>query len=168
MDEGLLREIAAEYLVPFFSGASVERRPSRSTQYHQLVALRDHLSIYFKVNPADRYRLTLHRPQSFITKKASKIIPERNVVSAFVSVLAEMEGVLATDLRQDLLSTFQRRVVARSLYEGRHEKTILAGIDQMARWSNRLYEGRPISAAIGFRLATTVGVASLASLGATT
>jgi hypothetical protein len=163
MDEGLLREIATDYLLPFFSGARIEKNTATSNQYHQLVAFRDHLTMYFKVNPGDRYRLALHRPQSFITR-ASKVIPERDVVEAFVSVLGEMESILTTNLKQDLLSTFQRRVIARAIYNGKRESTILAGIDQMARWSNRLYEGTPISAAIGFKLTNTHGPISLQSL----
>jgi len=75
-----------------------------------------------------------------------------------------MEDVLKTSLKQDLLSTFQRRVVARALYNGRNEGAILAGIDQMARWSNRLYEGSPISAAIGFRQTSDKGVLTLSEL----
>src|SRR6202012_5627732 len=31
------------------------------------------------------------------------------------------------------------------------ERAILASIDQLANWGNRLYEGAPISAAIGLR-----------------
>jgi hypothetical protein len=150
MDEGLLREISSDYLLPFFSGATLEERSYRSTVNHQLVGFKNHLSIYFKVNRQDKYRLVLTRPQSFITR-ASRVIPERHVVEAFVSVVGEMEGVLSTNLKQDLLSTFQRRVVARALYNGLYEDTILSGIDQMARWSNRLYEGSPISASLGFR-----------------
>lgn len=161
MEEGLLREIATDYLLPFFSGAKIEERAAASNQYHQQVAFRDHLTIYFKVNAKDRYRLALHRPQSFITR-ASKVIPERNVVEAFVKVLAEMGPVLSTNLKQDLLSTFQRRVIARAIYGGLREEAILAGIDQMARWSNRLYEGTPISAAMGFKLTNARGSLPLA------
>src|SRR5688572_10265709 len=102
MDEGTLREIATEFLLPFFSGARIAQSAATSNQYHQLVAFRDHLTIYFKVNAQDRYRLALHRPQSFIPK-APRVIPERNVVEAFVSVLAQMETVLNSDLKADLL-----------------------------------------------------------------
>jgi hypothetical protein len=161
MDQTLLREIANDYLLPFFSGAVVEDNAAQSNQYHELVALKNHLSLFFKVNKNDLYRLTLFRSQSFVTQ-ASRIIPERDVVSAFVTVLSEMEDQLTTNLKQDLLSTFQRRVVARALYNGLHERTILAGIDQMARWANRLYEGSPISAAIGFRQTSQDGTLDLA------
>ena len=163
MHEDLLREIASEYLVPFFSGASIASIASPSDTYHQLVAIRDPQSIHFKVNKRDRYRLTITRPQPFITS-ASPVIPEINVISAFVSVLGEMENELTTTLKDDLLSTFQRRVVARALYGGKYEQSILAGIDLMARWGTRLYEGAPISAAIGFRLTSTQGELAFSDL----
>ena len=162
MDEGLLREISKDYLLPFFSGALIEDAASPSNQYHELVALRDHLSLFFKVSRLNSYRLALFRSQSFVTQ-ASRIIPERDVVSAFVSVLGEMEAEVAGPLKQDLLSTFQRRVVARALYNGRHEDTILAGITT-ARWANRLYEGSPISASIGFRQTTQAGALNMSEL----
>ena len=150
MDQLLLREIAEEYLIPFFSGAYIEEEESSSSIHHKLVAMRDPLSVYFKVNRNDKYRLVIARAQPFLSS-ASPIIPEMNVILAFVSVLNEMERELTTHLKHDLLSTFQRRVVARALYGGDHEDAILEGIDQMAKWGTRLYEGAPISASIGFR-----------------
>lgn len=165
MDEASLREIATDYLLPFFSGARIEKKAASSNKYHQLVAYRDHLTIYFKVNTKDKYRLALTRSQSFIPK-APRVIPERDVVEAFVSVLGEMETVLDTKLRPDLLSTFQRRVIARAIYKGKREDAILEGIDQMARWSNRLYEGTPISAAIGLKLTNTIGPIPLSTFAA--
>ena len=160
MDQALLREIAEDYLLPFFSGASIEEEAAPSTVHHKLVALRDQLSVYFKVNVKDKYRLVITRAQPFLSSH-SPIISEISVISAFVSVLAEMERELASNLKHDLLSTFQRRVVARALYDGKNENTILSGIDQMALWGQRLYEGAPISASIGFRHTPDAGVLSL-------
>jgi hypothetical protein len=161
LKEELLREIANDYLLPFFSGASIEEEASSSLPAHKLVALRDPLSVQFKVNKGDRYRLVVSRSQPF-TGSARPIISEMSVISAFVGVLGEMESALESKLKHDLLSTFQRRVVARALYDGQHEDVVLAGIDQMARWGNRLYEGSPISASLGFRQTSVDGVVGMA------
>lgn len=151
MKEGLLREIAEDYLLPFFSGARLEDRTTPSTPREEQVALRDPLSISFKINRNDRYRLTMTRSQPFSSSSKTSIVQEIEVVRSFVDVIASMEEHLTTPLKADLLSTFQRRVVARATRGPKFESTILSGIDQMARWGNRLYEGMPISAALGFR-----------------
>jgi hypothetical protein len=63
-----------------------------------------------------------------------------------------MTSVLGTEFQSDILSSFQRRVVAKSIApNSTWEEALLAGIDQLSKWANRLYEGSPISAAIGFR-----------------
>lgn len=113
MDEQLLREIADGYLVPLFSGARLAAGVDRKNTT-QLVAWRDPLSIAFKVNPSDPYRLILTRPQHF-AKPNEATIPEIAVVRAFVEVVGSMEEAFRGSLKQDLLSTFQRRVIALSL-----------------------------------------------------
>lgn len=150
MQEQLLREIAEEYLLPFFSGARLENNATPSTPREELVALRDPLSISFKVNRNDNYRLTITRSQPF-SSNSKPVIEEIELVRSFVKVVSSMEDHLTTYLRPDLLSTFQRRVVARAIRGEQHEEIILAGIDQLAGWGNRLYEGMPISASLGFR-----------------
>jgi hypothetical protein len=163
MDEGLLREIATEYLLPFFSGTKIEPAALSSTAREQQVALVNPLQISFKINKKDSYRLVLSRSQSF-TGTPKPVIAEIDVVRAFVDVVASMEELLSGKLKLDLLSTFQRRVVARAIRGSEFEETILSGIDQMARWGNRLYEGSPISAAIGFRVTPQDHSISLAGL----
>lgn len=151
MKEELLREISEEYLLPFFSGAKLEAASAPSTPREEQVALRDPLSISFKINRNDPYRLTMTRSQPF-SSSAKPVIQEIEVVRAFVEVVSRMESHLETDLKGDLLSTFQRRIVARAIRGKNFENVILSGIDQMAKWGNRLYEGMPISASIGFRV----------------
>lgn len=150
MQEDLLREIAEEYLLPFFAGAHLQPKSRPSTAREELVALESPLEITFKVNRNDKYRLVLTRSQSF-SSESKPVIREIEVVRAFVDTLASMEDLLSGPLKLDLLSTFQRRVVARAIRGSSHEEVILKGIDQMARWGNRLYEGSPISASLGFR-----------------
>jgi hypothetical protein len=151
MNEELLREIAQEHLVPFFSGARLEDKAIASSVRQETVAFRDQVSIAFKVARADHYRLVLTRSQPFATSTGT-IVPEINVVRAFIEVVAPMAKELASPLKHDLLTTFTRRVVAKTMssHEDR-EGTILMGIDQLAHWSSRQYEGLPISASIGFR-----------------
>jgi hypothetical protein len=149
VEEALLREISEEYLVPFFSGARILERADDSSARDDVVSIRDPLSIGFKVNKTDRYRLVLTRSQPF-SSSARPVIREIAVVRCFVSVLAKMETLLRGDLKLDLLSTFQRRVVARAIRGFRYENIMLGAIDQLANWAGRLYEGAPISSAIGF------------------
>jgi hypothetical protein len=163
MREDLLREIAEEYLLPFFSGATLENGSASSTPREEKVAFRDPLSISFKISRNDRYRLTLVRRQAFTTD-ASSVIKEIDIVRSFVDIIFSMENELDSALKDDLLSTFQRRVVARAIRGSEHEDVVLSGIDQMASWGNRLYEGAPISAAIGFRHTTQSPEISLKAL----
>jgi len=57
MDEALLREIADGYLLPFFSGASIEVTAESSTSADSSVAFVNPQTIGFKVNRPDTYRL---------------------------------------------------------------------------------------------------------------
>jgi hypothetical protein len=151
MDEDLLREISNDYLVPFFSGAKLEDQAQDSSPQQELVSFRDPVSIAFKAARQDDYRLILKRSQPF-AKASRTIVPEIAVVRAFINVVAPMADALASPLKHDLLSTFSRRVVAKAMStRDERETTLLAGIDQLARWSSRQYEGSAISAAIGFR-----------------
>ncbi len=147
MDEALLREISRAYLLPFFSGASIDSASVSSTSSDSTVAFVDPQTIGFKVNRADNYRLQFRRDQPF----AQKTDPAREtrVIEAYVSVLERMSDELKGPLKADLLSTFQRRVVAEAAAESGGGARLLEVIDQMARWATRLYEGSPIASAIG-------------------
>lgn len=164
MREDLLREIAEEYLVPFFSGATILPQADRSSAREQVVSIRDPLSIAFKVNRSDNYRLVLTRSQPF-SSSAKPVVPEIEVVRSFVASLSKMEHLLETDLRHDLLSTFQRRVVAKAINSNSFEDVILSAIDQFAVWGGRLYEGAPISSAIGFKPGTKRNLPRLEDIG---
>ncbi|MEY8841307.1 hypothetical protein AB9K41_19950, partial [Cribrihabitans sp. XS_ASV171] len=113
MSEDLLREISEEYLLPFFSGASIDSVSDESSASEAMVAFLNPQTIGFKVNKSDTYRLKFRRDQPF----AKKTDPAREVrvVEAFASILAEMNDELKGHLKEDLLSTFQRRVVARAV-----------------------------------------------------
>jgi len=150
MEEELLREIAAEFLVPLFSGAELADRAEESSSRDALVAYRDPNTIAFKVHRDDEYRHRLKRSQAF-AKSSEVVVPEIDVIHAFVDVVSQMSEVLESDLKNDVLSTFQRRVVARAVAGKKSERTVLSGIDRLADWGSRLYEGAPIAAAIGFR-----------------
>ncbi|MGS4948037.1 hypothetical protein ACVDG3_21420 [Meridianimarinicoccus sp. RP-17] len=147
MDETLLREIAYGYLLPFFSGASIEETAEISTSADSTVAFVNPQTIGFKVNRTDTYRLKFRRDQPFAQK--SDPARETKVIEAFVSGLARMSNELQGPLRDDLLSTFQRRVVAEATAEPGKGTELLAVIDQLALLATRLYEGKPIASAIG-------------------
>lgn len=164
MREELLREIAQEYLAPFFSGARILERVDVSGPREQTVSIRDPLSIAFKVNRADSYRLVLTRSQPF-SSSAEPVIREIEVVRCFVATLAKIEHLLDGDLKHDLLSTFQRRVVARAVKGVTFEDIILSAIDRLAKWGDRLYEGAPISSAIGFKPGRAASRLTLSQIG---
>lgn len=147
MDEALLREISEAYLLPFFSGASLEPSALKSSVSEARVAIKTTQSIAFKVNRQDYYRLVVRRDQPFAAD--SDPAREKRVVEAFVNVLEKMSDELKGPLKGDLLSTFQRRVVAEATAEPGEGAKLLTVIDQLAHWGTRLYEGAPISSAIG-------------------
>jgi hypothetical protein len=149
----LLREIATSHLVPLFSGARLETEIESSRSRSNRVVVISSEEIGFKVDREDTYRLVLSRPQPF-AHGSENIVPEIAVVSAFVDVLAEMKNVIDGPLKQDLLSTIQRRIVATAVGSSR-SSSVLSGIDLLSRWANRLYEGAPIASAIGFRLTSS-------------
>ncbi|TLM66286.1 MAG: hypothetical protein FDZ69_06505 [Deltaproteobacteria bacterium] len=149
MDQGLLRELATNHLLPLFSGAELLAAPVESTPQRQRVALMNPCTIRFKVAKEDDYQLLLHRSQKFGLVREG-LVTEKNVVDAFVDVVREIEPGLETSYRADLLSTFQRRVVVKAIGETRAQGALLEAIDQLALWATRLYEGKPIVAAFGF------------------
>jgi hypothetical protein len=151
MDEPLLREIANEFLVPLFSGARLENKSEKSVPRAAPVTLRESTAIGFKVNREDPYKLILSRRQPF-ARDGEAVVPELAVVRAFTDVLRQREKALDSPLKHDLLSTFQRRIVARAIGSSEHEEVLLLGIDQLAKWADGLYEGVPVSSALGFRL----------------
>jgi hypothetical protein len=155
MQEVLLREIAESYLVPFFSGSLLEENEIFSMPDDEKVYFADDNRIYFKIEENDSYHLCLYRPQVFVKEqKKGYIVSEITVVKAFVEVLAYMSQQLRGPLKRDLLSTFERRVVAKSLGEPKSsyvEENILSAIDQLAQLSNRSYEGSSITTSFGFR-----------------
>lgn len=150
MDELLLREISEKYLLPFFSGAKIEDDPAESNSRDKKVSFINPQVIGFKVNKQDSYRLQFRRDQPFAQKDDPT--REKFVIEAFVEVLGDMEDALASKLKDDLLSTFQRRVAARAVADKKSERAVLAVVDQLAKWATRLYEGVPISSAIGISL----------------
>ncbi|MEE4539871.1 MAG: hypothetical protein V2J51_15440 [Erythrobacter sp.] len=147
MDADLLNEISERYLLPFFSGARLDPVLVPSSPSEHSVAVINPQTIAFKVNKSDPYRIRIQRDQPF--EKKSDQAREARVIESFVEILQSMNNELKGPLRDDLLSTFQRRVVARAMAEKGNEREILTVIDQMALWASRLYEGAPISSAVG-------------------
>jgi hypothetical protein len=126
-DESLLRELAEQYLLPLFSGAELLGPSDNSTPGQQCVAYDDPCTIAFKVDRRDTYRLLLFRSQPF-AQLASGLVTERDVVDAFVTVVREIAPGLETGYRDDLLSTFQRRVVASAIAPPHTQKVVLGGL----------------------------------------
>jgi len=90
------------------------------------------------------------RSQPFLLSGAD-VVPELRVVRAFSDVVASISGVLESELKPDILSTFRRRIVVKALERGHWERPLLMGIDQLNEFGSKLYEGSAISATLGFR-----------------
>jgi hypothetical protein len=149
MNSGELRQLADEYLVPFFSGAKVLPQISASSAREQCIAFSDVCTLAFKVSRQDLERLQLHRSQAFIPDNAG-VVNEKRVVTAFIETLQRIEPGLQQAYRADLLTHLERRVVCRTMADAEFEPILLEAVDQLAVWSSRLYEGHPITCALGF------------------
>jgi hypothetical protein len=148
MEEELLRQIADGSLLPLFSGAVI-LPDSKVSRGGNCVAFIDPCTIEFKISTSDSYRLRMRRSQPF-AQQSSGGVTEKTVVDAFVRVLREIAPGLEKNYGDDLLSTFQRRVVAKAATDSDEDKILLQAIDQLALWATRQYEGHPIVSAIGF------------------
>lgn len=150
MDEQLLREVAEEFLQPLISGSHLDATAATSKKGHALVAFNSPCQIEFKADKADLYRLSLRRSQPF-EKAGVGPVTEKKVIEAFVDVVRTMAAGLATVYKADILAAFPRRVVAKALSDDlARQETILAALDQLSLWAGQQYEGKPITAAVGF------------------
>jgi hypothetical protein len=144
------RRIVEDHLIPLFSGATLEEQFGESNSNRAAVRWRDIQSIEIKPQAQSDYCLVVRRNQPF-AKTSSPFITEYRVIQAFVTVLNEIGGSLGQPYESDILATFARRVVAKSLCDcPAAEATLLAAIDHLDGLATRLYEGHPISAALGF------------------
>lgn len=149
MEPNELRQLANEYLTPFFSGAEIQTDAVESNPRQNCVASVDPCTIAFKVNEPDSHRLHLRRSQPF-TKQNVGVLTEQNVVTAFVEVVRRIEPGLDQPYRADLLTGLERRVVGKSIADAQFEPVLLQTLDQLAIWSSSLYEGHPVTSAVGF------------------
>jgi len=148
--ESQLRELAADFLVPLFSGVQLDSAAVPSTLREDRVALLDPCAIGFKASSKDNYRLVLRRSQPFGKVRAGTL-SESDVVRAFVNVVGNMEFGLRQWYSDDLRIMFPRRVVARTLCGTKAGRAaVLAALDQLTDWASRQYEGKSIAAAVGF------------------
>ena len=144
-----LRQLASEYLLPFFSGAEIEAGTFPSTALESCVASVDPCTIAFKIMQVDHVRLRIRRSQAFEADNAG-VVTEKSVVSAFVEAIRSIESGLQQPYRADLLASLERRVVGKPIADAEFEPVLLKTLDQMANWSSRQYEGHQITSAIGF------------------
>lgn len=164
MDEKLLRELATDHLLPFFSGAELLDSSRKSNKSQSKVAREDPSTMLFKIDRNDLYRLVLRRSQYFDSDNSGRVT-EKKVVEAFVETVDEIAPGLNQNYREDLLASFHRRIVSKSLVDQLYQQqAILNGVDQLALWATRLYEGKQIAAAIGFEPNTTGGGVALSEI----
>src|SRR6266436_1950172 len=90
MDKAQLHELAEDFLQTIIPGSVLDRESIPSVRREKLVAQPDDITIYFKAQKEDRYRLVLRRKQPF-KRLDSGTITESHVVEAFVSVVSRMK-----------------------------------------------------------------------------
>ncbi len=144
------RSIVSEHLLPFFPGASIERRAEPAAGQRQLVARRNQCRIAIKPSQQSAYRLVIARSQPFAADQDAAVT-EFKVMSSFADLFSQFPERTTAEHRADLLDAAKRRVIAKSVCTRvSQEAAVLMALDQFAAWATRSYEGRPISAAIGF------------------
>lgn len=148
MEQEVLRKLATEQLVPFFSGASIAQNLVDSTSRDSSVAFLVPCAIAFKVDRQDDYRLVLERSQPFAAIRTG-LVTELDVVWAFARTVKLLESGLESSYSTDLMPAFQDRVVAEAIASDQLKSVVRMTLEEMKRWGSRLYEGKPISAAIG-------------------
>jgi hypothetical protein len=148
MIPSVFRKLATDYLAPLFSGAELGKRNIQSTVRQVRVAFKGPCEIQFKATQTDRYRLSLRRSQQF-EQSGGKGITEKDVVEAFVHVVGQLPREIERSHANDLRINMQRRIIAETMPRPKIRVIVLQVIDQMTDWATRLYEGKPITAAIG-------------------
>jgi len=143
-----LRTIAEKHLLPLFSGAELRPELPSSSGDH-CVALDDPCTILFKIEPGDKYRLVLWRSQPFDQVGSGKVT-EMKVVEAFIKAVAKIQSGLRETYRDSLLSTITLEIVANAIAPQQLRRTFRSALEQLTFWATRLYEGRPITGALGF------------------
>ena len=162
LDRDKFRQLVQNHLLPLFSGATLVDGFEASTNRKAPVSFRDPCAFNIKPTQNCDYAVVLTRSQPF-AKATSPFVTEYRVCGAFIEILAAMDAGIGTPFEQDLLSSFTRRVVVRATCSSQQqEPTVLTTIDQLDGWSTRLYEGQPISAAVGFTADQAAGPVSLA------
>jgi hypothetical protein len=154
VDEELFRQIVTKYLLPMFSGASLEPKSAPSTPAHQCVTYSDR-EIAIKPTQNTSYRLVIRRQASDPAEEA--------VIRSFADVFGLLMPTFGTPVFDDLLNSFTRRVAARAVSQ-HHEDLLLRILDQFDLWSTRLCEGKPIAASIGVDPAIAPGEVTLTDL----
>jgi len=151
MQQITFRGLVEEHLLPLFSGAQIEDGFAGSTSRRATVRYTTICSMEIKPNKTDEWCLRVTRSQPFTQIQGGKV-SEHSIASAFVAGLAAMpEGFENGAFAQDLMSRFGRRLaVTTSLPASAPQEAALEAVDRLDTWSARMYEGQPISAAVGF------------------
>jgi len=145
------RGLVRDYLLPLFSGAQVEPGYATSSSRRDVVRYTTVCSMEIKPDESDEWCLTITRSQPFTQLQTGRV-SEHSVASAFVAGLAAMpENFEQGSYVDDLMTRFGRRLVVNTVCpSGAPRTAALNAIDILDSWSARLYEGQPISAAVGF------------------
>ncbi len=141
MEQDRLLSLAQEYLCPLIPGSWLAGSIP-STRQEKLVARPDPRALAFKIDRTDRYRLILRRGEPFGPTA-------RRIVRSFAQVLGEIEPALSTSFEPDVLRTLQKKVLALAVAGDMHDAMVSAN-ERLEGWAEISYEGRPVTAAVGF------------------
>jgi hypothetical protein len=150
-----IRELAEQYLVPLFSGAKILKKVEKSTPRQGRIAIKNLQTIAFKLKDDDTEKLLLKRSQYFDVSQNR--LSEKSVVASFLDVIDELEQAINDDkLSEDIKRSIPRRIVASCLSKERESRSALSSVlDCFLNWESKLYEGKPITAAVGVRDSNT-------------
>lgn len=158
------RAILQDFILPLFPGATIERASRSADMQRQLVSRIDPCRIAVKPSDDSRFCLVITRSQAFAADNSANVT-ESKVISAFAKLFAALPAGLSATNRDDLLEASLRHVVVKAICTREsQERAVLMALDQLAAWSERSYEGRAISAAIGFESKPSSSAISLEKL----
>ncbi len=147
MDETLFRQLVADYLLPMFSGTSLDNQSYISHTKHQPVSFADPCALWLKPTQNTKYRVKIIRSQPFDSKGTGRSA-EVIAAKAFVHCVSRFDSITDKYVLVDVKHNFMRRVIARALGET-HETLFLEIIDRLTAFSVEKYEGHAIRMSIG-------------------
>jgi hypothetical protein len=150
--------LLSNYLLPMFSGASLEGILACGT-YCKLVSQENVCILRIKPSPKGDYCIRFKRSQKFLRE-------EIKLIDTFVREINEIESEKDKKHFKDLMNSLPRRVLSRLLrYDLQGRMTLEDVIQWFESLSSQTYEGKQIVAAFGITENRNYGPIDIQSLG---